>query len=169
MRSRSAAKLELRSLYCWFKKKKKKPTVTFKTCRQHQELWNSNARETSLIQLISSQDLCCLLKITSMLWTSEWLLEHGYKFSYPCNRSWRPIVLWDAEVPTFSRQSAHRWRLICQPYAPAAIYSPGRFLVLISVRTWVELRAIVRLEGLGQLKKKIQWAHRDLNPRPSGL
>jgi hypothetical protein len=30
---------------------------------------------------------------------------------------------------------------------------PGRFLALIFVRRWVDLRAIVRLEGLGKLKK----------------
>jgi hypothetical protein len=30
--------------------------------------------------------------------------------AYPCNRPWRPIGLWDVEAPTFSRQSAHRWR-----------------------------------------------------------
>jgi hypothetical protein len=72
---------------------------------------------------------------------------------YACSRPWRPIGLWDVDVPTFSTQSAHRWRWDCHPYAPAAVYPQGRFLVLISVRGWAEPRAIMRLEWLGKLKK----------------
>jgi hypothetical protein len=36
---------------------------------------------------------------------------------------WRPIGLWDVKDPTLSRQSAHRCRLGCQPYTPAALYT----------------------------------------------
>jgi hypothetical protein len=58
--------------------------------------------------------------------------------SYLCDRQWRPTGLWDIKNPTFSRQSTHRWRWGCQPYASLVLYSPGRFLVLISVRGWVD-------------------------------
>jgi hypothetical protein len=40
-------------------------------------------------------------------------------------------------------------------YAPAALYPSGRFLVLISVRCRVDLKAIVGLEGLGEMKNQI--------------
>jgi hypothetical protein len=99
-----------------------------------------------------------------------------YGNSYPCNRLWRPIGLWDVEARTFSRQWSHRWRWDCQPYASATLYSPGRSLVLISVRGRVDYRAIVRLEGLGQLKKihLIRTRTRDLQacsivPQPTML
>jgi hypothetical protein len=48
----------------------------------------------------------------------------------PVKGPWRAIGLWDVEAPTFSRQSAHRWRWGCQPYAPAALYPPGRMTIV---------------------------------------
>jgi hypothetical protein len=44
---------------------------------------------------------------------------------------------------------------------------PGRFLILLSVRSLVDPKAIAGLEGLGKLK--IQWPNRESNTRPLGF
>jgi hypothetical protein len=50
-----------------------------------------------------------------------------HTYSYPCNRPWKPIGLWDIEAPTFSRQSGHRWHDVSLthwlPFTPKK--SPG--------------------------------------------
>ena len=61
-----------------------------------------------------------------------------------------------------SRQSAHKGFKL-QPKATAAFTLQEIFLVLISVRGWVNPRSIVRPEGL------CQWHHRESNPQTSGL
>jgi hypothetical protein len=50
---------------------------------------------------------------------------------------------------------AHRLRLGCQFYAPAALYPSKEFLVLISVRCRVIFKVMMWLEELGKLKKSI--------------
>jgi hypothetical protein len=68
----------------------------------------------------------------------------------PCDKPWRPTGLWDVEAPTFSRQSAHRWRWGFQLYAPA-----NRPSLTSQEDSWVDSRAIVRLEWLIHFKNCI--------------
>jgi ssDNA-binding Zn-finger/Zn-ribbon topoisomerase 1 len=66
---------------------------------------------------------------------AQWQQCNDKSQSYPRNRLWRPIGLWDVKAPTLFRQSAHGWWWGCQPYAPASHpLPPGRLLVLISVK-----------------------------------
>jgi hypothetical protein len=41
---------------------------------------------------------------------SNTLVREKKKKNYPCNRTLRPMGVWEVEALTFSRQSAHMWR-----------------------------------------------------------
>jgi hypothetical protein len=73
---------------------------------------------------------------------------------YPCNRPWRPIGFWDVVAPTFCLDNrltnGGEVRFTRRPPL-----DPGRFLVFIYVRGWVDSRATVRLERLGKLKNPV--------------
>jgi hypothetical protein len=67
-------------------------------------------------------------------------------------RPWRPLGLYEVEVPIFSDiQLIDGGKVVSPTCRP--LCTPRWFLVLISVRGWVDPRAIVLLEGLGKLKK----------------
>jgi hypothetical protein len=63
-------------------------------------------------------------------------------------RAWRPLGLRLPHFQTFGSQMAAKLSAL----RAGRLLSPGIFLVFISVRGWVEPRAIVRLEELDKLK-----------------
>jgi hypothetical protein len=95
----------------------------------------------------------------SLIWTGfltkalSWCMSEGKKKKGKAIPVRGREGLWNIEDVTFYRQSAHRWRWECRPYAPAALYAPRRLLVFISVRGWMDSRTSMRLRGLAQLKE----------------
>jgi hypothetical protein len=63
-------------------------------------------------------------------------------------QSLRVAGVWGSQIP---KQSAHEGGKVVSP-TPRPLYLEEIFLVLISVKDWVKPRAIVRPEGLCQLK-----------------
>jgi hypothetical protein len=93
------------------------------------------------------------LTITSLvLHNVKWYVTSE---SYCCSSSWRPIGLRDVRAPAFSRQSAHRLRLGCQPYASAALYLPRKISVTHFCSNLSRSQDIARLERLSQLKNPV--------------
>jgi hypothetical protein len=75
---------------------------------------------------------------------------------YRPGQAQRVLGGWDSKI---SRQSAHDGGKAVRPYAPADFTPPSPpqevFLVLISVRDWVDPRAIMRPEGLNQWRTPV--------------
>jgi hypothetical protein len=72
--------------------------------------------------------------------------------SYPCNRPWRPIGLWEVKAPTFSRQSAAvtlSALRASRPLPPRKI--PGTHFCYRPSQP----RATMQLERLGQLENPV--------------
>jgi hypothetical protein len=94
-----------------------------------------------------------------------WLLSRFFIWimipkSYPHNRPWSPIGLWDVKDPTLSRQCGHRRRKGCQPYAPAAPHSLETLFLCFWYSFLLDAgkpQGLVLPEGLGATTERTPW------------
>jgi hypothetical protein len=73
-------------------------------------------------------------------------------------RPWRPLGLWEVEAPTFTDIRHIDGGKVVSPMS-RPLLPPGRFLVLISVRGWVDSRTIFRLLLKISVGGNIWWKH----------
>jgi hypothetical protein len=91
------------------------------------------------------------------VWVFTACYRHSFTFTFSkvkffLYRQWRPSGLREFEAPTFSDiRHIDGGKGVSLTRRP--LFTPRRFVVLISVRGWVDPMAIVRLEELGKLKK----------------
>ena len=95
----------------------------------------------------------------SKCYTEVTVVKIWHRKSYPIRVLDRPLGLQDVGAPSVSRQSANEGGKVVSSMHRPSLPSQERFLVLISIRGWVDPRAIVR-PGL---------SHRKVPVTPSGI
>ena len=85
-------------------------------------------------------------------WSHMWILKINIKVKVEVNKShYRPWVFQEFEASRF-QDNRHMKVVRLSGLCTGRLYHHETFLVLISVKYWVDFRATVRPEGLGQWK-----------------
>jgi hypothetical protein len=90
-----------------------------------------------------------------------------YAPSYPWNRPWRPIGLWDVKVPTSLDNRLTDGGKVVSFMRRPPLYPQGNSWYSFLLEAQSTPRAMMRLEGLGQLKNPMTFS--GSIPRLSGL
>jgi hypothetical protein len=96
----------------------------------------------------------------------KFILLNKVKVKLSMYRPWRPLELREVEAPTFSDIRVTDGGKVVSPTS-RRLFTPRKIPDTHFYKRMIDLSAIVRLEGLGRLKKILLF--RDLNRRPSGL